>query len=167
MKSQKGFTLIELLVVIAVIGILASVVLVSLNSARGKARDAKRMADLKQLTIALALYYDTHGAYPLSQPFGSSSWINRGNCASFGGYPTSGSDGWIPNLAPAYISVLPIDPKGDANRCYLYHSDGVDYIVMAYTTAEGIVPQGFLRGTDRNEDKPNTFALYTSGATWW
>lgn len=64
MTNQKGFTLIELLVVIAIIGILSSVVLASLNSAREKARDAKRISDMKQIQIALELYYDINGIYP-------------------------------------------------------------------------------------------------------
>ncbi len=65
-KSYKrGFTLIELLVVIAIIGILSSVVLASLNSARKKGRDARRIADVKQLQLALELYYDAFGEYPL------------------------------------------------------------------------------------------------------
>ncbi len=54
-KSQRGFTLIELLVVIAIIGILASVVLVSLTAARAKGRDARRVSDLLEVRNALAL----------------------------------------------------------------------------------------------------------------
>jgi len=64
MNSKKGFTLIELLVVIAIIGILSSVVLASLNSARQKSRDAKRVSDIKQLQLALELYFDSSSEYP-------------------------------------------------------------------------------------------------------
>lgn len=63
-KNIRGFTLIELLVVIAIIGILSSVVLASLNSARLKARDVKRIQDVRQLKIALELYYTENGFYP-------------------------------------------------------------------------------------------------------
>lgn len=52
-KKSRGFTLIELLVVIAVIGLLSSVVLVQLGPVRGKARDARRMSDIKQISDAL------------------------------------------------------------------------------------------------------------------
>ena len=64
MKRTRGFTLIELLVVIAIIGMLSSVVLASLNTARAKARDARRVSDLKQMQLALELYYDSNGSYP-------------------------------------------------------------------------------------------------------
>jgi len=67
MKSYKrGFTLIELLVVIAIIGILSSIVLASLNSARQKGRDARRISDVKQMQLALELYYDASGQYATS-----------------------------------------------------------------------------------------------------
>lgn len=62
-KKNFGFTLVELLVVIAIIGILASVVLVSLNSARSKARDARRIADVHQISLALESYYDSNVGY--------------------------------------------------------------------------------------------------------
>ena len=63
-QKNKGFTLIELLIVIAIIGLLATIVMVSLNSARAKARDTRRIADIKQIQTALSLYYDKYGYYP-------------------------------------------------------------------------------------------------------
>ena len=85
-KSYKrGFTLIELLVVIAIIGILASIVLASLDSARKKGRDARRIADIKQIQLALELAYDANGAYPATI---STSTL----------------------VTPGYISVVPTDP---------------------------------------------------------
>ncbi len=75
-KNQKGFTLIELLVVIAIIGLLASVVLLSLNSARARSRDARRVADIAQLRSALELYLNDNGTYPSTLNALSPSYIN-------------------------------------------------------------------------------------------
>lgn len=64
MKRQQGFTLIEMLVVVAVVGLLSSVVVVGLSGAREKARDARRVADVRQIQNELeTLYTDTTG-YP-------------------------------------------------------------------------------------------------------
>ncbi len=64
MNNKKGFTLIELLVVMSVIAILAGIVLVSLRGFREKARDSKRIAELKQIQNVLEIYYTSEGTYP-------------------------------------------------------------------------------------------------------
>jgi len=61
MKTQKGFTLIELLVVIAIIGLLSTLAVISLNSARSKARDAQRVSDVRQLASLIEFERDGVG----------------------------------------------------------------------------------------------------------
>ena len=61
---KKGFTLIELLVVIAIIALLSTLSVVALNSARVKARDARRVSDIKQIRTALEMYFDAKLEYP-------------------------------------------------------------------------------------------------------
>ncbi len=63
-SSNRGFTLIELLVVIAIIGLLSTLAVVALNSARAKSRDSKRVADVKQMQTALELYFADNNSYP-------------------------------------------------------------------------------------------------------
>jgi prepilin-type N-terminal cleavage/methylation domain-containing protein len=85
-SNKKGFTLIELLVVIAIIGILSSVVIASMNSARKKSRDARRISDISQIQTALEMFYDANQNYATS---------------------TS-------QLVPVYLPKLPTDPMGAA-----------------------------------------------------
>lgn len=124
MKKNKGFTLIELLVVIAVIGILASVVMASLNSARMKARDAKRKADMKQIQIALELYYDQVGKYTVYEDLCSDSSIGSNNGACSGAMVLG--TGWAANsdlgeiVAAGFMPSLPLDPKNTLTNYYWY-----------------------------------------------
>lgn len=130
-SESRGFTLIELLVVIAIIGILSSVVLASLNGARKKGRDARRKTDMKQLQVALEMYYDTNNAYP------SSSGVWRGEIG-YGGYGT-GASGYVPGLAPTYIPLLPAEPTANPDG-YLYLSDGVNYKLLSHVSPETYPP---------------------------
>ena len=83
MNKQKGFTLIELLVVIAIIGLLSTMAVVSLNSARAKARDAKRLSDVRQMANVLAIL-GTEGtaALPLEGCSASSAEKNVMDCTA-------------------------------------------------------------------------------------
>jgi len=160
-SSRSGFTLIELLVVIAIIGVLASVVLASLNTARIKARNARRIADMNQVRLALELFYDTNGKYPVS-----TGWHGTTpNCYSSGADPNPS----IPGLAPTYIPVLPKDPNPILpSFCYLYISDatGQNYKFLVYGTVEG----GTLAPGAPNARYPvgcgaaeASYAIYTAG----
>lgn len=135
MNKRKGFTLIELLVVIAIIGILASVVLSSLSTARAKSRDTKRMEDMIQLRTALNAYFLDKGSYPLPYP-GGWSGVSTGTCGPGNGQ-TSGASAYIPGLTPNYIAQLPVDP-GTPGNCngYLYASDGTNYALLDHLLPE-------------------------------
>jgi len=131
---SRAFTLIELLVVIAIIALLSSVVMASLNTARAKARDAKRFSDLDQVRTALEMYYSDHGSYPITYGSGG-SWA--GTTPGCYNGPANPNDA-IPGLVSGgYISSLPQDPKPNGSYCYIYRStDGKGYKFMAYDTIE-------------------------------
>ncbi|MDD2807460.1 MAG: type II secretion system protein [Patescibacteria group bacterium] len=114
---KKGFTLIELLVVIAIIGLLSTLAVVALNSARLKARDAKRVADIKQVQTALELYFNDNNSYPIMG--GAPIVLGSGaTCLGDGGFGTSCS-------APVYMGLLPTNPTPNgADYSYTSVSEG-------------------------------------------
>lgn len=65
-RTRSGFTLIELLVVIAIIGLLSTLAVVALNSARQRSRDAKRVSDIRQIQLALELGFSETSNYPVA-----------------------------------------------------------------------------------------------------
>jgi len=117
---KRGFTLIELLVVVAIIGMLSSVVLSSLNTARGNARDARRQQDLKQIQTALELYYNVNNSYPNEVGCDSSKGSGSGSCSSYSGTDWSTSSYIYQALVPTYIPNLPVDPLNTGNYYYNY-----------------------------------------------
>ena len=113
--KSTGFTLIELLVVISIIGVLASVVLSSLESARASARDVERISDLKQIQTALEMYRNDHGFFPCE---------NRLNCPgqTVNANGIIGEGSGIDTLLAPYLPTIPRDPLGSVNNVtYRYY----------------------------------------------
>ncbi len=161
-SRQKGFTLIELLVVISIIGVLASITLVSLDNAKKKAQDSVRKSDMKQLEMALEMYRIDYGTFPST---GGGWW---GVCVNGGSRGTTGASGYIPNLAPQYIAVLPIDPRNIKTGWsgYLYQSNGTDYKLLDHD----IGPESFPSAgkTFYDPSRPTwSWAIYTPGGISW
>jgi prepilin-type N-terminal cleavage/methylation domain-containing protein len=113
--KKKGFTLIELLVVVAIIGILAIVVLNSLSSARARARDSKRLLDIKNIQTALEVYYLSNNVYPI------------------GGWSGSHTGEWE-NLANILRVSLPTDPTNTSTTTNDNAASIGNYVYSYYAT---------------------------------
>lgn len=136
-NKVKGFTLIELLVVISIIGILSSVVTISLANAKIKARDSVRMHDLNQLRTALTLYYyDNEEKFPGHNGGGtyarnSMSDIDPASAGFMCDPDNNNPQGWSSATNSAneadfvsslqnYMQDLSVDPLNGQWRCYMY-----------------------------------------------
>lgn len=109
-RRRAGFTLVEMLVVISIIGILATVLLANYTASRGRARDAQRKSDIREIQTALELYKGSQKppAYPPA----------------------------LTNLSPSYMKTVAHDPSCTGGTCtnwidYSYTRDGSD--TLKYT----------------------------------
>lgn len=134
--KRKGFTLIELLVVIAIIGLLSTLAVVSLNSARGKARDAKRVSDVKQLSMIIEMENidssDGYNIFPEGCDEAGELTINCGT--DFGGEDwtnfadPSGEDGCI-NTVPAICAyTMGFNSNAEDYEICFYLEEGISVI---------------------------------------
>jgi type II secretion system protein G len=132
MKKNKGFTLIELLVVIAIIGLLSTLAVVALGNARQKARDAKRLSDLKQLQTALELYYTDKTDYPAGNAVVLGAPAGNQACLDGTGFTT------VALCASPYMGQVPADPL--PTQDYVYTKGANTYTITATleTTMNGL-----------------------------
>lgn len=122
-RTKSGFTLIELLVVIAIIGLLSTLSIIALNSARARARDAKRISDVKQMQVALEMYYNENNAYPATGSVVPGAAI--------------GTTGQEPFLRAVPIPPTPIDGTGCTTANGTYTLSSYNYV---NNTGAGVAP---------------------------
>lgn len=125
-KIKKGFTLIEMLVVVSLIGILTTLVVANLNSARQRARDTQRKSDLRSIETALRLYYQDCQAFPDNSSGGEINGCgtcSTGTTCAWGEEFTVGSN--------TYISALPKDPLAGQAYKYQVSADRESYTLDA------------------------------------
>lgn len=168
---MSGFSVVELIIVVVVISILASIAIVAYTSSQQKSRNSIRLTDLKLMQDAVETYRAQNGTYPST----SDAW--RGRCE----VPTVAlsTANYIPSIISGNYysggSSLPLDPRwklASDNKCYMYRSDGVDYMIVAYMTAEGLCGTNGDPGNSCNSneirafDRPNvsepSFAVYSN-----
>jgi prepilin-type N-terminal cleavage/methylation domain-containing protein len=141
-KGERGFTLIELMVVIAIIGMLSSIVLSSLASARNKANDAAIKQQMRSIVNAAASYYGTNGTYGVA--------VTAATC------PTTGTSMFFTDLGirNAIASGMNYAGTGATTRCA---TDGVNYAVSIQ-----------LRSSSNHwcVDSQSAAKTITTGTTW-
>jgi prepilin-type N-terminal cleavage/methylation domain-containing protein len=125
-KKLKGFTLIEMLIVITIIALLASLILVGMGGARAKARDARRIADLRSVQNALELYYANNSAYSAA-----TTWTILEE-----------------HLATIGSSRIPNDPDKTKSYQYCSQDNNLSYILAAQLeTNDAALTEGISVGT--------------------
>lgn len=161
----RGFTLIELLVVIAIIGLLSSIVLASLNSARVRGENARRLSDMRQIQNALEMYASANnGNYP------NLGWSYACNAGSWANLQTA--------LAP-YLPQLPRDPAescSGTDREYYVVTSASDYKVLVHVPPDPTTASRSVWDPTRDSgsspavvdgNSPWGWAVYTPGGAGW
>ena len=128
--NKKGFTLIELLIVIAIIGLLSTLAVVALGNARTKARDTKRLSDIKQIQNALEMYFNDRNTYPNSTEVDLVLGSTSTDCLGITGFVAKdtcvGDD--------FFMKDVPVDPSGNA---YIYSGGVTTYTLRAVLESGG------------------------------
>lgn len=183
-SDAPSFTLIELLVVIAIIGILSSVVLAALSSARSSARDATRIQKIDQIRTALEMYYNDHGHYPKPPDVKYMNFSENGRdhlCGPSEEWCHDPSDGdlELETVLSPYIDSLPRAGPGTEGRygiVYKHHRSDDMYGLGAYLESP---TEASKNDGDVNDPRGNHYysvgalPLYCAekysgtGARWW
>lgn len=124
--KEKGFTLIELLVVVSIIGVLASIVLNSLNKVKSQARDARRDIDVRLIKQAMEIYHINNGSYPIMNT--ASGWAHSND-----------DNSW--NFLESYIGNLPLEPINSSGFAY---NGAYTYSLFSYPQSWACPGQAYI-----------------------
>ncbi|MFA6171488.1 MAG: prepilin-type N-terminal cleavage/methylation domain-containing protein [Patescibacteria group bacterium] len=124
-KNRKGFSLFELMVAVSITSMVATMSAEQMDSVLPMARDAQRKANIHQVATALHLYYNDHGAYPVSssQEPTAAGWLEM----------KASLEGTDP--LESYMPEVPVDPLNDDAHKFEYSSDGEKFRI-AYETED-------------------------------
>lgn len=126
---RKGFTLLEILIVVAVFGLLATLAVLSLNSARASLRDAQRLSDVSVLRAGLSQYWLEKATYPVSDGVELGLPGSNTDILSTNGF-VSRDDA----TTPIYLQRVPVGPRG--GEYYRYRGDANGFSIRFVTETE-------------------------------
>ena len=130
-NKSKGFTIVELLIVIVVIGILATLVIVTFTGIQQKARDSKRKTDIGAVQAALESYYSSNNTYPTLADLNDSTWRTtnmkgfdpsalqdpKGNAQTLAGTASATQYGYVVSAGSISTPTTCVDTAGASNPC--------------------------------------------------
>ena len=165
-KSRQGFTLIELLVVIAIIGLLSTLAVVSLNGARQKARDARRMADVKSLQSAVELYIGDNET-PIADP-GTWALLSSGLLTYLpGGAPVDPGSNEYAYCVDANTDKYLVAAELESVDALASEIDGAtNYLVGECVYSKGSTPAGAVNCDDAGAGNINGAAGSAEGSVF-
>jgi prepilin-type N-terminal cleavage/methylation domain-containing protein len=138
-KKQSGFTIVELLIVIVVIGILATLVIVTFSGVQQKARDTKRETDVKALASQLEVYYANNGSYPALAQLQDNTWVQ----ANLKGLDVAGlvaPNGTGTNTISGTASTTTYQYVATPSGCTTANKDCTGFTLTANREASGASP---------------------------
>lgn len=145
-KNYHGFTLVEVLIITIVIGILSLITIVAFNGIQLKARQTRVQNDISTVHKIINVYRIENGQFPVTTNNSKANW-RAADVRTDSNCPNESSQAdWIPGVT-ASLPISASSNKGvdGIEGCYIYVSDGVDYVVSAWNMATTLQSASFYR----------------------